>query len=470
MRRTLVKGNGVTDLFVAAVVGRRTFLCLRRVVGNGSKSEVFRGGPLNPRRRRVNGLGRLVACLQICLALISGTSAETMQIGRLPRRPGAVGYTMTVEMEVVAGNGYQPIDLTFSPLGKAFARDHQLQVVIEPQYAYRTKLDYQYRRFITLPQGAARYTVQAYVPHYYPCDSLGVSLYEDGRAIEPSPKVSFSTVRGGLRTRFVEQTTSVGIITPSDAAKQNAAWKVYPDVRTLLTVFGDGPLPEDFNVDRLTHKAAIDCAKKVQPAAIQFRSIDESNLQRHWLGYSQLDVIIVAAPVLERIERQQPAEFEHVKDWLATGGILWVYASNVSDGSLLPNVALDPVSNRKIVGPKKIAGTLNLTGENDTSGLIYEEWNGIQRKSQHYSYRGDTTLSKRKVIYEKLQKQQHAFAQTVPVNEIAAGLEVGSFGLGTVVAIASEDPFPGSFQFWKSVANICDESRLVWTQRMSTLR
>ena len=139
------------------------------------------------------------ACCLIGVVLRSVTSAETIQIGRLPLKPRAARFVMTVEMEAVAGNGYQPLELKFSPLGKAFTRDHRLQVVIEPRHGFRTELDYEYRRSITLPEGAAAHTVPVYVPHYYPCDSLVVSLFEDGREIEPGPKAAFSTMGSGLR-------------------------------------------------------------------------------------------------------------------------------------------------------------------------------------------------------------------------------------------------------------------------------
>ncbi len=95
------------------------------------------------------------ACCLIGVVLCSVTSAETIQIGRLPLKPRAAGFVMTVEMEAVAGNGYQPLELKFSPLGKAFTRDHRLQVVIEPRHGFRTELDYEYRRSMTLPEGAA---------------------------------------------------------------------------------------------------------------------------------------------------------------------------------------------------------------------------------------------------------------------------------------------------------------------------
>ncbi len=177
-------------------------------------------------------------------------------------------------------------------------------------------------------------------------------------------------------------------------------------------------------------------------------------------------MIIAAAPVLERIELQQPAKFEHLKNWLAAGGNLWVYASKNLEGSFVGKLEMDPTAKNRFVTQKNAAAVLDLKGENDTSDLIYEQWSGVQRESQHYSYRGNTKLSDRQDIYEQLLQEKHAFARTVPVNEIAAGIDVGSFGLGTVLAIASEDPFPGSYQFWKSISRIYDNGELVWTQRM----
>lgn len=412
------------------------------------------------------GLCGLLAGLQVGVLLVPITSAETVRIGSLPVRPRAAGFAMAIEMEAVAGNGYQPYDLRFSPRGKTFARDHHLQIVIEPRHPFRTELDYQFRHSLTLAEGAGSHTESIYVPHYYPCDRLIVTLYEDGRAIEDGPKVSFSTIRGGLRTRFTEQKTSVGIISPADAAIQDAAWKVYPDVRTLLAVFGEGPLPEDVTVDRLTHGAAADLARKVQPASIQFRPVEESRLQKHWLGYSQLDVIIVAAPVLQRMERQQPENFKCLKDWLAAGGNLWVYACEAAEGRFLGGLKLSPFAVNRVIGPKRVSATLDLKGDNDTSDLVYQEWSGIQRESQQYSYRGNSKLVPRQDIYDQLLKEKHSFVQTVPVDQLAAGIQVGSFGLGTVLAIAAEDPFPGSYQFWKSIDRMYHNGELNWTQRM----
>ena len=219
-------------------------------------------------------------------------------------------------------------------------------------------------------------------------------------------------------------------------------------------------------VDRLAHQAAIDFAEKVQPASIQFRTIDESNLQPHWFGYSQLDVIMVAAPVLHRIENQQPDRFEQLQKWLAAGGNLWVYACDNSEKSFLQELKIDAIPKNRVTRASSVSSALDLKGTNDRSELVYDQWGGVQRASQKFSYRADTAQLGREEVFRRLKKESHPFASTKSVDQIVAQIAMGSFGLGTVIAIDAEDPFPGSYQFWKSIHDACDQGELVWTQRM----
>ena len=411
-------------------------------------------------------LSRLLSIGLIGAIVVASTAqAERSRIGSLPLRPRVAGFSMTADLEVVAGNGYQPVYLTFSPLGKSFTRDRHLQIVFGPRNYHPTELDFDFRRSITVPEGSATFSMPIYVPHYYPWETVQISLFEDGRLIETG-KESFG-LGSGLRARFAEQRVSVGIIAPADAAVQDAAWKIYPDVRTLVTVLGEGPIPEVANFLRLPHAAAIKQANIVQPAWVQFRPIDELQLPDQWLGYSQLDVIIVPAPVLERIAAQQPKKTEQLISWLAAGGNLWIYAVNPADHHFVQGLGLDSTDrSKKMLLPGNVATRLQLKADNDTSVLVYEPWNGVQKESTRYSFRSNQALSKRDKIYKELQKQEHPFAQTIPVSELASGLRFGSFGLGSVVTIASEDPFPGSFQFWQSIVDVHDSGQIPWTDRM----
>ena len=128
------------------------------------------------------GLRLLLAWAFVCGVLWAYVAADTVEVGRLPVNRRAADFYMVLNMEVVAGNGYQPLELEFRPRGKAFVRDHRIEIAIEPRHAFRTELDYEFRRSIVLPQGVAKHAVRAYLPHYFASDSLVVSLYEDGPA------------------------------------------------------------------------------------------------------------------------------------------------------------------------------------------------------------------------------------------------------------------------------------------------
>ncbi len=267
----------------------------------------------------------------LCGAFLSPGSveAETWTMGTLPYKRSKLGFVMTIQVEAVGGNGYQPIHLNFRPTGTSFLRDRHVEVGINPIYDHSNTFKYSYRKSMTLPEGSASFSKTIYVPHYYDWKSVNVELREDGRAIEWGTKVFGSS--GNLRFGFANQVVTVGIIQPNDAAAQDAPWKKFPDVRTLVTVLGDGPIPEKRAVQpdsqdvkkRLDHRQSLVLAKQVQPAWVQFRPIEESELPDSWLGYSQLDVILAPAPVVDRIADEQPERIGELKSWIAAGGASW---------------------------------------------------------------------------------------------------------------------------------------------------
>ena len=67
---------------------------------------------------------------------------------------------------------------------------------------------------------------------------------------------------------------------------------------------------------------------------------------------------------------------------------------------------MDPAESKQICAPRRTQRqSLNLNGENDTSELTYESWSGVQKESVQYSYRGNSKLSDRDDVYEKLQRR-----------------------------------------------------------------
>ncbi|MCG8652606.1 MAG: hypothetical protein MI861_22390 [Pirellulales bacterium] len=405
------------------------------------------------------------AALAISLGIGSSVSAEKITLGTVPQRPAKAGFSMTVEIDPVGGHGYHPVYLNFSALGLRHTRDRYIQVSLQPHDYYDTELDYQLTYEVKLPEGTKANQFVVYLPHYYPWNMLAVELFEEGRPIETS-RAHFGLA--GIRPRYAKQNTSVGLLVPSGSNAGDVPWKRFPDVRTLVTVLGEGPLPEDTSVQRLPHGMAEKLAREVQPAWVQFRPLLDNALHETWLAYSQLDIIVVSRPLLSQIEENSPSQFKALKDWVAAGGNLWVYAANLATpSSLLDDARLRPVGPNSLVSPKRIAAGLQLQRDNDTSDLIYEDWNGIQKESQHYSYRSrHTNMSSRKEIFDKLKAAKHPFAGSLRQAELAAKLRVGTYGAGKVTTISMEDPFPGSFQLWRSVANnLHSTSELHWVQR-----
>ncbi|MEM1069167.1 MAG: hypothetical protein AAGI63_09745 [Planctomycetota bacterium] len=390
--------------------------------------------------------------------------AESVPLGPMPL-PNATGMAVTVSLESVGGNGYHPVHLTFRPRGKQFTRDRRLSVVIGPENSQKTDLDFNFRADILVPEAAAIYEKTLLVPHYYAWDSLTISLAEEGERLKGGTRTF--PIATKLRVRTTDQLVSVGILLPKDEKTQDAEWKKFPDVRGLMAVLGRGPMPEgkDAEVKRLDHQAALKLAKSVQPASVQFRVLEEGKLSDKWLAYSQLDLILIPAPVLERIISEQPAEAEAIKKWLAIGGNLWVYASDVAPVSWVAKSDFATPPTGRVVRKEALADLLFLREKNDTSPLNYQNW-GVIKESQIYGYRSDQTFKTRRTVFNDLKKSMHPLAELQSPAELVGRVQYASYGLGTVVTIKEEDPFPGSFQLWLSLTAMEPSQVLAWQERM----
>ncbi len=397
------------------------------------------------------------------LGLVSSLCAEPVLVGTLPSRN--VGFRVDFALEAVGGNGYQPIHVTVRPIGQQFNRDHRIGVIIEPRNDQDSDLDFRFREEFVAPESATSYQTTLLVPHYFPWDVIDISLLEDGVPIETGRR-GFS-LSSQLRVRHVNQTLTVGVVVARDAAVQDAAWKACPDVRALVTALGQGPIPDgsDAKIERLTHQASLDLAKQVQPANVQFRVLDETDLPTEWLALSQLDILIIAGPVVERVTTENPPAAKAIERWLAAGGNLWIYASDLALPSWVPAAAYQTPPASSVIGAKLLNDQLDLNSKNDTSRLVHQHW-GVVKESQVYGFRNSNSLRERREVMEELRKIEHPLTRIQPAAEVVKGLRFASFGLGTVVAISDEDPFPGSFQFWKSVAEMHPPLHLIWSDRM----
>ncbi|QDV47364.1 hypothetical protein Enr13x_72730 [Stieleria neptunia] len=443
---------------------------------------------------------RLVVVSLGALIVVSA-GAEEIQLGTAPSNPAQAGFTMFVSTERLGNEGFQPIMLRFRAIGKSFTRQRQLRIVFRPRTQYATEIDFQFSCQVTVPQGVKNYGVPVQVPHFYRWESCSVQVIEDGRRLG---KVT-SRLAIPASVQDWGQYMSIGVMVPRDAATSTDTWTRFPDLRSIATILGEAAISEKADVPRLSEKQSRKFLDDLVYGWARFRVIDEDALQASWIGYSQLDLILAPYPLLQRIEQEQPDRLAELKRWVSAGGQIWAYAAplQAAPSQAAPNdISVDseavrgtgravqvdgerpegsrPAANKNpplgvtpldrspagadrpswLGGARgdvnksfrywaKPSSTMTLSQPNDTSAIQYQPWNYGTYYSNSYAY--GSSEKTRKSVYEDLVAVKHPMVQTVTKKKLLAGLGVMPYGWGRVVLIEQEDPFPGSFQLWKSL-------------------
>ena len=403
----------------------------------------------------------------LCLATAGAFPArgESHQLGRVSAIPTTSGLTVDVSVEAVPGQGYQPVYLDVRPtVGNRFTRDRRLGVTISPRSAYNTAIDFDYHTELFLPESASSHEQTVLVPYYYSWDELTIQLTEEGKNLTGGHRVFMPGRK--LRTCDTNQAVTVGVLLPQDSKRKNAAWELCPDVRGLVTVLGDGPLPEGKkhgpNIARLDHQASLSLLHEVQPAFVQFRPLKEDRLPSQWLEYSQLDLLLIPSPLLNRIRMEQPESFQAIADWIATGGSVWVYATNTETMTWISSDKITKLPAGQVAGPAAVKKDLSLQSANDTSKLTQDYEQKVVKESKY----SNTTYKKRSDAFAQLTDAKHPLTTMENPAAVAKRIGYATYGLGMVIAIADNDPFPGSFQLWQAVVKKNSLDHLTWKQRV----
>ena len=408
--------------------------------------------------------GMLLICITCVLniQLASGQkNGWLVERGAVPSRPKQAGFTMTYSTPNLAANGYMPVQLDFYSRTKTFPADRTISVRLSPRTEYTTDLDFEFWYDCILPQGSSRATFTTYVPYYIPWNELSVGIFEEGRFIEDG---SATATFDELKSRYADQHVSVGIFVPQPRSPQNVVR--LPDVRSMVTVFGEGPIPEDLVDRKQATEVSSDSPLNVQPGWVQFRILSASpeNAYVSWLGYSQLDMIMAKAGELEPILAEQMA-CTALTDWIAAGGTLLVY-----DGAdvLFSKLGLTPSAVRQsdVPTPKDVRQRLALSEPNDTSQLLFEHYGDVYKESRDWQWTNNgKTLRQRSVVFDELVASKHPIVAVESQQAMASRIRQANLGLGSLTVIDDPDPFPGSFQFWQTIKGLHKEDHLHWTER-----
>ena len=369
--------------------------------------------------------------------------AEEIALGTAPSNPAQAGFRMVMSTARLGNEGFRPVKLVFSPIRKQFGRQRELTILFRPRTQYERELDFQFSCDVTVPQGVNRFEKTVMVPQFHRWESCWVRVIEDGR---PCGKVP---TRMGINNSVKDwgQQVSFAIIVPRDSRTVGEPWAVFPDVRSMVTVFGDGPIDQQPKLKRFTDKQARSYVDKLSYGFTRFRILDEPELPETWIGYSQLDVVLAPYPVLARIAEEQPAAFEQLRKWVSTGGQVWAYAAPpqlAANDPVLGGAKPEKKGIRFITNP---APRLGLGNENDTAAVEFQPWSDSYSGSYSYNAMGTS----RKSVYDDLVDAENPMVEVIKRKEFLSQLSTADHGLGRIVLIAADDPFPGSFQFWSSL-------------------
>ncbi|MEO1526167.1 MAG: hypothetical protein AAFX06_12075 [Planctomycetota bacterium] len=381
----------------------------------------------------------LAICLVVFLAAV--TRGEDIPLGVGPSQPTKAGLTMTMSAPRLGNEGFHPIKIQFKPLGKQFNRQRELTLRFRPRDQYAAELDHQFECRVTIPQDAKSFETTVLVPHFHRWQSCWMRVYEDGRPLGKLPThlaISQPVMDWGQEVGF-------GIIVPHDAATSGEPWAVFPDLRTLVTVFGRGPIDESVKTERFSEKEARDYLDRLDFGFARFRVLEEKELPESWLAYSQLDVMVAPYPVFERLASEAPESIAPLLKWVSTGGELWLYAA--PKGTTAANELLGglPPTDSGFKYAQDPSQGLELRQENIRSSVEYETWS----RSYNQGYTSSGTY--RRDAYQALVDAKHPMTEEVKRKQLLETVRLGSYGLGRVALITTEDPFPGSFQLWKGL-------------------
>ncbi|MCO6455992.1 MAG: hypothetical protein J5I93_11900 [Pirellulaceae bacterium] len=421
--------------------------------------------------------------LQLALALLAAAAVGLGRADRLPAAEGAVvqlpaqgvkikhGLKLKIDTRGVAANGYKPVVVqltTWPPV--AAAADRTLRVELRPASWGWGAPSPKVSQWIELAQGNARAETVILLPQISRWGSMQIDVFENGRRLEDL-SILTNVVNNTRYYGWSEATPSLLFIdqhAPSRdererlaatdrAAGQTAYSKRFelPDFRGLAasvpgeeyaTVFNTSPQ----RLDDQTLLRLLDELPKVDLTNLE-------SLPPRWIELSCLDLAVVSLADLELLAARRPEALDALRTWMTTGPTLIVYGTGERFERLgaleqllgLPALTAGgepPPAGWTRPDPKRFGDqVIRELGQSSASYV------NNRRTSHHVSKHVELSTDE---LYELADK---------PPPE--APFVWRPAGFGTLVAVAAEDPFPGSAQKWCWLMNSLGGPRYKWHER-----
>ncbi|MCH2123413.1 MAG: hypothetical protein MK165_01375 [Pirellulaceae bacterium] len=336
------------------------------------------------------------------------------------------------------GNGYRPVQVKVMSQGGPAASDRTLQIMVRADSAYWRRESPVVVQNVQLAKGENSVTTIVSVPQQGFLNNLQLSFSENGQVhqdlsvnlflnssgnyydwTEAHPRVLFidsdmpgekvrqqrlARMAGGERIKAEDQTTHL------------------PDVRRLAIDLGSHNQDVSYvNKTRAYDHEIVQQLNQLDKIEI----LPPAELPTAWIHYSIADLIVVSIDDLKKLQDEFPEKWDAVRSWAASGPMLCVYGLGDRYQRL-------PELNHLVdLSPREEVSTANCFAGFTFIDAAFKPLRGVNEET--------------------------AFAQG-----IAAHREIG---LGKLVILAEEEPFPGKNWHRLLKATSTNVDRLKWYQR-----
>jgi hypothetical protein len=416
--------------------------------------------------RRIVG----IACV---LALSTATAAwgGSGDIHNLPLNGRArlkSKLRLSIDTRWLDGTGYRPIVIEAIPTPGPASYDRQIRVVLSPM---GSQAGSEVSTVIDIPQGSRSGVKVLPLPQDELWHNISVKVFEGDSRIEElsADYLNFS------RTNYFNWTESspAALFIDSDVPprlQRTAAVNTFrstaqdpkptydlPDYRNFVRIFPESTYANMLVVGDGSQKIGdIDLLSQLNDVP-RADLLPPGELPQKWLELTSADIVFVSQPDLEKLAKEHPQQFEAVRDWLQAGAILCVYEVG-SKFERLPDLEKQLKLSKKPEIPgqaKNYRGWIEPNWQRQLADL--PQLVNIQNYGSAYATTANAQMDASYPGSVDLSGGQ-------PPPETWPFL-VREAGLGYVVAIGKENPFPGERQFWVWMLNSVPDNHWMWYRR-----
>ncbi len=385
---------------------------------------------------------------------------------------------MTIDTKWVAGSGYRPVRVEFNTTGGPAPADRTLLVEFSPNDWSGNNGQLYVSRYIDIPEGATTARATIGVPQREVWHSMSVNVYEDGKHIKELSLAGTGIQNSGEWSEALPKLLVIHRDAPLPADRGDLISRTQkgrtmglldrqvadlPDLRAVSDVLQGG----DARTSGWGASTGIDRLELIDEHT-RMELLPPVCLPENWVELTSLDLILVSLDDLTLMQSKYPRRFEAIRTATAAGQTLCVWGvgeqyerlaelERLVDARPLPGADTPEPPFRGWLVPDRrhFGGQVTTIGEIiENEG--YRPWRTPQatttQQDDGYDYLPDGRRVRRDVLPSAPPADRPPFL-------------LRPLDLGNLVAIGSDQPFPGNTATWHWLLMSLDLNDWQWYRR-----